>query len=345
MLFMWGKLAGALFALGLAGAQAGPSAGRGPIIDMHLHAVAADHNGPPPQHMCAPMERFPAWDPATDYREHFKAVTRDGIACDNPIVSAASDEALRDRTIELVEKHDIFAVLGGSPEKVAEWRDHAPGRFLPGFDLSLPREDTAEKLRALHAEGRLSVLAEVQVQYFGIGPDDERMEPIWALAEELDIPVGIHIGEGPPGTAYLGLPFKAALGDPLLLEPVLLRHPKLRVYVMHAGFPFRDRMKALMMAHPQVHADVGVLAYTRRPSQFHGFLCDLVDAGFGDRILYGTDQMVWPDTIPLAIKAIETAPCLDAQQKRDIFYNNAARFLRLDEATIARHHAIAAATP
>ncbi|HEY8131698.1 MAG TPA: hypothetical protein VII12_07375 [Thermoanaerobaculia bacterium] len=30
-------------------------------------------------------------------------------------------------------------------------------------------------------------------------PDDKRMEPYWALAEVLDIPVSIHMGEGPPG--------------------------------------------------------------------------------------------------------------------------------------------------
>jgi predicted TIM-barrel fold metal-dependent hydrolase len=31
------------------------------------------------------------------------------------------------------------------------------------------------------------------------------------------------------------------------------------------------------------------------------------------------------------IQSIETAPFLTAEQKRDIFYNNAARFLRLKD--------------
>jgi predicted TIM-barrel fold metal-dependent hydrolase len=39
--------------------------------------------------------------------------------------------------------------------------------------------------------------------------------------------------------------------------------------------------------------------------------------------------MVWPHTIAVAIDTIEQAPFLSAEQKRDIFYNNAARFLRL----------------
>ncbi len=41
--------------------------------------------------------------------------------------------------------------------------------------------------------------------------------------------------------------------------------------------------------------------------------------------------MIWPETIRLAIETIESADFLTDEQKRDIFYNNAARFLRLDE--------------
>jgi len=45
--------------------------------------------------------------------------------------------------------------------------------------------------------------------------------------------------------------------------------------------------------------------------------------------MFGSDQMWWPETIGMAIKAIESAEFLTAEQKRDIFYNNAVRFLRL----------------
>ena len=41
--------------------------------------------------------------------------------------------------------------------------------------------------------------------------------------------------------------------------------------------------------------------------------------------------MIWPETIRLAIETIDSADFLTDEQKRDIFYNNAARFLRLDE--------------
>jgi len=52
----------------------------------------------------------------------------------------------------------------------------------------------------------------------------------------------------------------------------------------------------------------------------------------------GSDQMIWPDAIGKAIESIESAEFLSAAQQRDIFYNNAARFLRLSDEEIARHH-------
>ena len=42
----------------------------------------------------------------------------------------------------------------------------------------------------------------------------------------------------------------------------------------------------------------------------------------------------------MAIAGVETATFLSPQQKRDIFYNNAARFLRLSDEQRADHHAM-----
>ena len=47
--------------------------------------------------------------------------------------------------------------------------------------------------------------------------------------------------------------------------------------------------------------------------------------------MFGSDQMIWPDAVGMAIEGVESADFLTKEQKRDIFYNNAVRFLRLDE--------------
>jgi hypothetical protein len=55
--------------------------------------------------------------------------------------------------------------------------------------------------------------------------------------------------------------------------------------------------------------------------------------------MFGSDQMVWPGVIERSIAVIAEAPFLTAAQKRDILYDNAARFLRLSSDEMARHRA------
>lgn len=68
---------------------------------------------------------------------------------------------------------------------------------------------------------------------------------------------------------------------------------------------------------------------------FYRYIQQIVEAGFTNSIMFGSDQMVWPGVIDRSIKVIEDAPLLTQQQKRDILYNNAARFLRLTPEQIA----------
>ena len=112
----------------------------------------------------------------------------------------------------------------------------------------------------------------------------------------------------------------------------MVRHPRLRIYVENAGNPFLDEMTALMRRYP-VHADLSTI--TRAPrGVFHDYLNALIRRGLGERLMFGTDGV----PIPQAVEAIESASFLTDEQKRDIFYNNAARFLRLSDEEIARHH-------
>jgi predicted TIM-barrel fold metal-dependent hydrolase len=260
----------------------------------------------------------------------------------------ASGEEVQRETLAILKRRNIIAMASGEPEDIARWHAAAPGRIIRGLDLRIvPKPASARfqarppaEVRELWKAGSFDLLGEVMAQYEGVAPDDPRLEPYWALAEDLDIPVGIHLGLGSnadyPGNAL----FRASASSALALEPVLLRHPRLRVYIMHAGYPLLDDLLALMLAHPQVYVDVAALVGTEPRAGFYRYLKAISDAGFADRVMFGTDQGVWPELIERSIAAIEAAPFLTAGQKRDILYNNAARFLRLNAATIARHHAL-----
>lgn len=76
--------------------------------------------------------------------------------------------------------------------------------------------------------------------------------------------------------------------------------------------------------------DLPVLIHTLGIGPYD-YLEALVRAGLGKRVTFGSDQMRWPDKIGEAIKAIDQAPFLTEEQKRDILYHNAVRFLRLEQ--------------
>jgi predicted TIM-barrel fold metal-dependent hydrolase len=310
---------------------------RPPIIDMHLHAHRlADYGGG--MAVCANDQDI--LYAGVDPREPTARASSPQIkTCASPVPAAADDEAITRETLVLLNRYNIFAVTTGPLERVRAWRAAAPDRVIPAHAFGDPGSPGVEEFRRLLRNRELAVLAEVSPQYLGLSLNDRTFEPYFALAEELDIPVGVHLGEGPYGGPYGPFPgYRARLTSPFQLEEVLVRHPKLRVYVMHYGSPLVDEMIALMYAHPQVYVDIAGNDWQFPRAHFYGQLKKLMDAGLGKRIMWGSDQMVWPRTIEIAIATIENAPFLSTEQKRDVFYNNAARFLRLTEEEIARHH-------
>ena len=288
----------------------------------------------------------PARPPRRIIDVHVHAESQDprfGVTFTNPLTgedwpAAPDEETLIAQSLALMQRFNVErAVVSGGDhhEAVLRWRQRAPEKVLVGYALADPAGLDAALLRREHAAGRLQVIGEVGAQYAGVAPNDPRMEPIYALAEELDVPLALHMHPGPPGAAYppFGIArMRASNGRALLLEEPLLRHPKLRLYVMHAAWPFLDEMIALMYAHPQVYVDLGVIDWTQPEAEFHRYLRGLVEAGHGKRVMFGSDQMVWPRAIERAVRNVEAASYLTESQKDDIFYGNAARFLRIEPA-------------
>ena len=312
-----------------------------PIIDVHLHAQPVASYGPPGKKFCTPStEQLRAFDSGTGISWPEEWMARNmNPDCDTWVLQSENDEALLRETLEVMERRNIIGVVSGLPEMLAVWKATSPERIIAGHQFNIGREIdvTPEMLRQRFEAGAFEVLAEVTNQYSGSGPDDSRFAPYWAMAEENDIPVGIHIGGMPPGSAHMFGDARISLGDPFLLEEVLVKHPKLRVYMMHAGYPHMAKTIAMLRQYPQLYVEIGVLPVTMPRAEFHAFLERLVQAGHGDRIMFGSDQMIWPGLIEASINAVEVAD-ISKTQKRDIFYNNAARFFRFDDEMIARHH-------
>jgi predicted TIM-barrel fold metal-dependent hydrolase len=95
-------------------------------------------------------------------------------------------------------------------------------------------------------------------------------------------------------------------------------------------------MIAMMYQYPQLHADVSTISWVIPRAAFYDYLEAFMRAGLGKRLMFGSDQMRWPGKIGEGIAAIQQAPFLTEQQRRDLLYENAARFLRLDESSQKR---------
>ena len=310
-----------------------------PVIDMHLHALHADDQGPAPLSVGAPFRDLGINDPKNDYRKVFMTALKTQMWADISITSPTTDDSLKNMTLATLNRFNVYAVTSGDIETVREWKKAAPNRVINSvywdFNMATKRELTLDSLEKLFKFGEFKVFGEVTIQYEGYSASDTAFDPYLAMAERLDVPVGIHIGCGPPGAPYIGSSnYRAKLHSAFVLEDALIRHPKLRLYAMHAGWPLLEDMLAVLYTHPQLYVDLGAICYMIPKKEFYYYLERLVNAGFGKRIMFGSDNMVWPLAIQLGIQTINKAPFLTYAQKRDILFNNAARFLRLSEKEI-----------
>jgi predicted TIM-barrel fold metal-dependent hydrolase len=301
-----------------------------PVLDVHVHAMDANFPGLGP--MCPNTSKFIASDPKGK-EEPFGWVKEN---CTPALYPAAPGEYMKDVLAEM-ERLNVTAVVFGDPKSVQKWKDAAPARVIPGTAFSngiTPGQRVPlDELRKDFTTGGFKVMGEIGLQYEGLSPSDPSVEQYFALAEELDIPVAIHMGTGGSGRANITTPkFRGSMGNPLLLEELLARHPKLRVQVMHAGYPMIEEMLTLLQANSHVYVDVAGLIWSYPLQEVNRYIERLVEGGFEDRVMFGTDQLLWPKLMAYSVSIIQNADYLTPEQKRDILYNNAARFLRLDTA-------------
>jgi predicted TIM-barrel fold metal-dependent hydrolase len=286
---------------------------RGPIIDVHLHAQTRESLAQP-----APNPATGEMSPKTP-EEHAK------------------------RSLEIMkERNVVLGIVSGSAlADVEAWDAAAPDRIMKGISVDDPtRFMRPQDLDRLLREKRLDVLGEVAAQYAGYSPSDPAFDAYWAVAAKHGVPVGIHTGGAPPGTPYTCCPkFRLALGDPLLLEDMLVKYPKLRVYVMHAGGFFPQNALMLMTMYQHVYVDISTLTWTPIAGDLlEPFLIEAKRRRLLDRVMFGSDQMRWPEAIAVAIDRVNRLSFLTVEEKKDIFYDNAAQFLGLTAEEIARHH-------
>jgi hypothetical protein len=256
----------------------------------------------------------------------------------------------RKASLKLMEDHNV--VLGAVSASVdletalqilGAWRSDAGGRLLKGLFFGMKAGyPPIDLVRELIASGEIDFLGEMGFQYDGRSPSDPEFYEYYELAQELDVPVGIHTGTSAPETPYHCCPdFRLSLGNPYLLEDVLVRYPSLRIWAMHAGGHYFNEMVTMMTMYPQLYVDISPYTWLEAGNDalLDRFLKLAKEQGALDRVMFGSDQMRWPEAIEMAIQRVKSIDYLSDGEKAGILYDNAARFLRLSSEQIAAHHA------
>lgn len=279
-----------------------------PIIDMHMHSSTEIWSEVSP---C-----FPLGD------------------CEGIKTAVTNSKELLVSTIAQMDKHNIvLAVLSGNDlDESYRWAK-ADRRFIVGPMIEIPADVDLNRIRKDIEDGKIKIMGEITSQYAGLAINDPSLEKVMELASEFNIPVQAHV----TGTGG-GTNFPTAKGDPLLVSEVIQKNPGLKIYIENAGFPYVDKTVSLMYTYPTAYGDLSTLTWIVPRNIFHKYLRELMEAGLGKRLMFGSDQMLWPQRIEDGINAIYSAEFLTEEQKRDILYNNAARFLNLSEAEIKVHH-------
>ena len=280
------------------------------VIDMHIHSYSESD--------------FETGEPAID---------------NYGVKGSTNAEVHRQQSFSSFEKFNIRkAMVSGNPESVEKWATMDKDQIIIRGILMYSPDDygmDSVKFEQMIVDGEIKVFGEVAPYYHGTTLSDPIWQPYLRICEKYDVPVAVHTGGGAPGGTHSWSPkARLSLGDPYLIEDVLVKYPNLRVYLMHAGGEdWPEHTIRLMDYYRNLYVDLGVLLWINKNTQRYSetLLQNIKKAGFLNRVMFGTDQMVWPYSIEKSIKFLNSLDFLTEQDKEDIFYNNAVRFLKLKQ--------------
>ena len=241
-------------------------------------------------------------------------------------------EALLHRTLAEMDKNHISkGVISGDDDVIATWVERYPNRFLAAYNHWCDgKAETVAKFESEWKAGKWKTIGELGLPYGGHPLNDPACFPLFELAQRYDIPVFFHTGIGGPNPQQGFAPkFRIALSDPLLLEDVAIRFPELKIVIMHMGWPFYDHALYMLWTYENVYLDTAVVDWILGKELFNRMLREAVETVGSDRILFGSDQMVWPQMITPAIESIRDASFLSDQDKRNILSENARHLLKI----------------
>jgi uncharacterized protein len=189
------------------------------------------------------------------------------------------------------------------------------GRLIPYAGVHPYTPSYEKRIRDMVAQGARGFKYHPEFQF--VAPDNKKALRIFALIEELDLPVLCHSGF--TGTEPGFMQKLAALPR---YRVIFESFPKLKFILGHSGLKNIPEALAYAAEFPQVYLDLaGQTAECTR---------EIIQKADTDRILYGSDWPFYPMAVTLARTLVATEGMPESVRKK-ILHDNAQRLFKLDQ--------------
>ena len=197
------------------------------------------------------------------------------------------------------DRHPAFRAANDRTLALAE---RSGGRLIPFARLDLAEEPVEEATRAIDAGAR-GIKLHPRAQRFLL--NDERLAPVFALADERRVPILIHGGRGLPPIADH-------------LARLVERYPEAQLIIAHAGIADLGSLAGYFAGMAGVFFDTSVWSAIDLLSLYH-----LVSP---EQIVYASDYPYGqqPSSLLIALRTARVAG-LDEKQLRGMLYGTARR--------------------
>ncbi|MHC1581660.1 MAG: amidohydrolase family protein [Candidatus Syntropharchaeia archaeon] len=177
-----------------------------------------------------------------------------------------------------------FKLIMGDPadgwgiETVKKMVDESDGRIVGGVGYNPFRikESLQEIKKAVEDYGFKYVY--MHPITFGVPLNDKKLYPVYALCEELGVPIGMQVG-------HSAEPLPSEPGHPMYADEVAIDFPDLKMVLSHTGWPWIEEWCSMIWRHPNVYGDIS--AYM--PRNLEPYQVKFMDTRGRDKVLFGTN--------------------------------------------------------
>jgi predicted TIM-barrel fold metal-dependent hydrolase len=167
-----------------------------------------------------------------------------------------------------------------SVEELAEMVDRSDGRVVPGVGYNPHRiPESLERIERAVEDHDFKYIW-FHPMTFGLEPTDEKCYPLYAKANELDVPVSFQTGQSAE-------PLPSEPGHPMYADEVAMDFPDLTLVLTHTGWPWTEEWCSMLWRHPNVYGNIGAYYPSFLPDQ----QVEFIDGRIRDKVMWATNGL------------------------------------------------------